>query len=52
MYTKVSDIKANVKTEWDHSNHKFYPGSYVEVNRQICPRDWVTSEGNIIDGKI
>ncbi len=49
-YTSVFDIKARVKTQWDHRNHKFYPGSYVEVNRQIAPRDWVTSKGRIVDG--
>ena len=49
-YTSVSDIKAQVKTEWDHHNHKFSPGAYVEVNRHIAPRDWITSGGKIMNG--
>lgn len=49
-YTSVSDIKAQVKTEWDHHNHKFSPGAFVEVNRHITPRDWITSDGKIING--
>jgi hypothetical protein len=49
-YTSVYDIKAKVKLDWNHKNHKFYPGSYVEVNRQIAPRDWITSGGKIMPG--
>ena len=49
-YTKVSDIKARVKTDWSHFNHKFQPGDKAEVKANILPREWVGIDGEIKAG--
>mgnify|MGYP003679098291 CR=1 FL=1 len=50
-YTDISQIKAHVKTDWSHGNHKFKPGSHVEVSVQVLPREWVGSDGEIRSGR-
>ena len=49
-YTKVSDIKARVKTDWSHFNHKFQPGDNAEVSGRVIPREWVSTTGEIKQG--
>jgi hypothetical protein len=50
-YTNISQIKAHVKTNWSHGNHKFNPGDHVEVSVQVLPREWVGSDGEIRSGQ-
>lgn len=45
-YQKITDIKANIKTEWSHGNHKFQPGDFVQV------ANWITSNDRLVDGRI
>ena len=35
MYKSITDIKANVKYNWDHGNCKFKPGARVRVNESV-----------------
>jgi hypothetical protein len=49
-YTNVADIKARVKTDWSHGNHKFKPGAFVEVSKHVIPREWVAPTGVIVSG--
>lgn len=49
-YKKVTDIKANVKTKWNHHKHKFFPGDKAEVSPLVLPRDYVSSDGEIRPG--
>ena len=51
VYKKVSDIKARVKTDWNHHKHKFLPGDKAEVSGRIIPREWVSTTGEIKQGK-
>ena len=50
QYNNIKDIKAVVKTDWSHGNHKFMPGSNAEVNTNIIPRDYVSKDGTIREG--
>lgn len=35
MYKSITDIKANVKYNWNHGNCKFKPGARVRVNESV-----------------
>jgi len=50
QYNNIKDIKAVVKTDWSHGNHKFMPGTNAEVNMNIIPRDYVSKDGTIREG--
>jgi len=50
VYKNVEDIKARVKTDWSHGNHKFKPGAFVEVSNHVIPRGWVTAAGDLHEG--
>ena len=45
-FTKITDIKARIKTDWSHGNHKFKPGDFVQVV------NWIMSNDRLINGKI
>ena len=49
-YKTIEDIKARVKTDWSHRNHKFQPKDAVEVSANVLPRDWVGTDGQIKNG--
>ena len=51
IYKEVNEIKANVKIDWSHGNHKFQPGDAVEVNGNVIPREWVGTDGTIKKGR-
>ena len=50
IYKNTQDIKAHVKTDWSHKNHKFQPGSFAEVSAQVLPREYVKMDGGIGSG--
>ena len=37
MYTNTNQIRANVKTKWNHPNCKFQRGDRVVVNEYVLP---------------
>ena len=49
-YKTTQDIKARVKTRWNHKNCKFQPGHHAEVSAQVLPRDYVKMDGGIGQG--
>lgn len=51
VYKTVEDIKARVKTDWTHKNHKFRPGSFAEVSANVLPREFVDLNGKIRPGR-
>jgi len=49
-YKTIQDIRARVRTDWNHPNCKFQPGDYAEVSAQVLPRQYVKMDGGISDG--
>ena len=47
MYKSISDVKANIKLNWNHHNCKFNPGDRARVNHHVLDTKWTSSDGKV-----